>query len=313
MIDYSLFYRRPIRTDRIPEELQKFDIFVSAYNSSYRVGKVFAEVRSEKKIWLIHPEYQYLPLEYPDENPKVCPDDHNEIAQVNAILEEIGDVTDKQICIDTTGFMRHVLIFLTAKLAFMGVKEFTALYSEPMYYTKQEDTSFSTATTGVPRPVRGMYGNKSGQDHLIINVGYDHKLIGEVADNKEGAVIYPIFSFPSLSPDMYQQSALRASDGGGSALDSAWINNRHFAPANDSFTTAGIISKIVNGIDSNVAEANIYLSPLSTKIQTLGFSLYWLYEGRPRQGVTLLLPECITYSRETSSGLKRLWTYTIEF
>ncbi|RYY46216.1 MAG: hypothetical protein EOO06_14955 [Chitinophagaceae bacterium] len=313
MIDYSLFYRRPVRTDKITEELAKFDVFISAYNSSYRVKKVFTEVRAEKKIWHIHPEYKYLPIEHPEENPKVCPNDTSEIAQVNAILEEVGDVTGKQICIDTTGFMRHVLIFLTAKLAMMGVREFTALYSEPMYYTKQEDTAFSTATTGIPRPVRGMYGNKSGQDHLIINVGYDHKLIGEVADNKEGAIIFPIFSFPSLSPDMYQQSALRASDGGGSALDSAWINNRHFAPANDPFTTAGIISKIVHVIDQNIADANIYLSPLSTKIQALGFSLYWIYEGRRRQGVTLLLPECITYSRETSTGLKRLWTYTIEF
>lgn len=233
MIDYSIFYRRAICTDKISEELPKYDIFISAYNSSDRVRKVFDEVRSEKKIWVIHPEYQYRPLEYPNGNAKVCPDDHDEISQVNAILKEVGDVTNKHVCIDTTGFMRHVLMFLTATLDFMGVKKFTALYSEPMYYTKQEDTSFSTATTGVPRPVRGMYGNKSGQDHLIINVGYDHKLIGEVADNKEGAKIYPIFSFPSLSPEMYQQSALRASDGGGSAFDSAWINNRYFAPAND--------------------------------------------------------------------------------
>lgn len=312
MMDYSLFYRRPVKVDRIAEELPTFDIFISAYNSSFRVGQVFEDVRSDKKIWLIHPEYQYLPIDYPPENPKVCPAEHSEIAQVNSLLEEVGEIHNKKICIDSTGFMRHVLIFLTAKLSFMGVKEFTVLYSEPMFYTKQEDTSFSTATTGFPRPVRGMYGSKSGPDHLILGVGYDHKLIGEVADNKEGAIIYPIFSFPSLSPDMYQQSAIRASNGGGSALDSAWINNRQFAPANDPFTTASIISNIVKNIDQNVVEANIYLSPLSTKIQALGFSLYWLLQGRHRGGVTLLLPECITYSRETSSGLKRLWTYTIE-
>lgn len=312
MIDYSLFYRRPVSIEKIRQELPEFDIFISAYNSSFRVGKIFSEVNALKKVWLIHPEYKYLPLEYPDENPKVTPGQTNEIFQTNALLEELGDVTGKSICIDCTGFMRHVLVFLTAKLSFMGIREFTALYSEPMYYTKQEDTAFSTSTTGTPRPVQGMYGSKGGQDHLIIGVGYDHKLIGEVADNKEGAVIFPIFSFPSLSPDMYQQSALRASDGGGSALDSAWVNNRHFAPANDPFTTAGIISKIVSSIDNNETDANIYISPLSTKIQTLGFSLYWILEGRFRQGVTMFLPECITYSRETSSGLKRLWTYTIE-
>ena len=313
MVDYSLFYRRTIRTERISDELPYFDVFISAYNSSQRVGKVFGEVRAGKKIWLIHPEYCYLPLDYPDERPKVCPDNRSEIAQVNALLEEVGDLSGKSICIDTTGFMRHVLVFFTAKLAMMGVREFTALYSEPMYYSKQEDTSFSTATTGVPRPVSGMYGNRGGQDHLVLNVGYDHKLIGEVTDSKEGAIIYPVFSFPSLSPDMYQQSALRASDGGGSALDSAWINNRSFAPANDPFSTAAIVSQIVNSIDRLVDDANIYISPLATKIQALGFSLYWLYEGRERKGVTMLLPECITYSRETSTGLKRLWAFTVEF
>ncbi|SDZ99109.1 hypothetical protein [Alkalimonas amylolytica] len=312
MLDYSLYYRRPIRTDKIPEELPKFDIFLSAYNSSFRVNKVFEDVRSEKKVWVIHPEYKYTIGEYPSEGIKVTPPSTDEISQVTAILAELGDLEGKKICIDTTGFMRHVLIFLTAKLSYLEVKEFTALYSEPKYYSKQEDTTFTTATTGEPRPVNGLYGNKSGQEFLIINVGYDHKLIGEVADNKEGAIIYPIFSFPSLSPDMYQQSALRASDGGGAALDSAWINNRYFAPANDPFTTAGVISEIVDTIDRNYPDANIYLSPLSTKIQSLGFSIYWLFEGKARKGVTMLLPECITYSRETSTGLKRLWCYSIE-
>jgi hypothetical protein len=210
--------------------------------------------------------------------------------------------------------MRHVLVFLVAKLAHLGVREFTALYSEPMYYLNQESTTFSTTTTGVVRPVRGMAGSNSsaGRDALIVAVGYDHRLISEVANHKDSALVYPVLAFPSLSPDMYQQSALRSSESGDVALTGDWVSNRRFAPANDPFSTAGILQEVVGEIDRREPGANIYLSPLSTKPQALGFALYWQLEGKARGAVTLLLPECLTYSRETSQGIKRLWTYTVE-
>ncbi|MGK2697564.1 hypothetical protein [Serratia surfactantfaciens] len=314
MIDYSVFYKRSINTERIAEELPEYDIFVSAFNSSERVGKVYNTISAKKKIWLIHPEYQYPPIEYPQENPKICPDDRNESSQVRILLAEMGDLEGKSICIDTTGFMRHVLIFLVASLFYKKVKKFTALYSEPLFYQKQGDTLFSTASSGIPRTLQGMYGsNGNGDDHLIINVGYDHKLIGEVVDNKEGSSIFPIFSFPSLSADMYQQSALRSSKAGGVALSSGWTNNRHFSPANDPFANAAVISQIVHKIDSQCVDSNIYLTPLSTKIQALGAALYWVLEGKSRGRVSIFLPECLTYSRETSLGLKRLWSFEVEF
>jgi len=158
-----------------------------------------------------------------------------------------------------------------------------------------------------------MAGSNSslGTDYLIIGAGYDHKLISEVTNQKD-ITVYPLFAFPSLSPDFYQQSALRASESGAVALEPAWIVNRRFAPANDPFSTASILHDIVYEIDRKNVHANIYLSPLSTKVQALGFALYWQLEGKARGAVTMLLPECLTYSRETSSGLKRLWTYTIE-
>ena len=84
------------------------------------------------------------------------------------------------------------------------------------------------------------------------------------------------------------------------------------APANDPFSTAQVISDKVREIDGRAPDQNIYLAPLSTKAQTLGMSLYWQLEGRARGRCTLLLPECITYSRETSTGLKRLWKYEVE-
>lgn len=314
MPDYSIFYRRQVSTDRIGLELPVFDIFVSAFNSSDRVGLVFEGVRAHKKIWHIHPEFRYSPLDEPAGFMKAQPDKIDEIAQVDALLAAMGDMNGKSLCIDITGFMRHVLVFLVAKIAHMGISEFTALYSEPICYIKQEDTVFSTTISGTTRPVRGMAGSNSlqGTDYLIIAAGYDHKLISEVTNHKDNLTIYPLFAFPSLSPDFYQQSAICASASGDAALEGAWITNRRFAPANDPFATASILSDIVQEIDRKGVHANIYLSPLSTKVQALGFALFWQLEGKARGAVTMLLPECLTYSRETSSGLKRLWAYSIE-
>jgi hypothetical protein len=314
MIDYAIFYRRPIQVDRISKELPRFDVFISAFNSSDRVNGVFDGVSAARKIWLVHPEYQYLPVDLPIGYELVQPDSTDEVIQVNALLGQLGDLKGKSICIDITGFMRHVLVFLAAKLEHLGVEEFTAVYSEPQAYLKQEHTRFSTTTSGVVRPVRGLGPSTTGsaKEFLILGVGYDDKLISEVSNNKDGSIVFPLFSFPSLSPDMYQQSAIRAAASGEVALRSDWVGNRRFAPANDPFSTAGAISTIVAEIDRKSKANNIYLSPLSTKVQALGFAIYWLLEGKARSAVSIIFPECLTYSRETSVGLKRLWTYTVE-
>lgn len=315
MIDYSIYYRRSISVDRIKQESPDFDVFVSAYNSSDRVLRVFGEIAADRKIWLLHPEYTYSPLDEPVGFPIVRPNSRDEVDQVQALLAEVGDIVGLNICVDITGFMRHVLVFLVAKLAYLGVKSISIVYSEPIAYSKAEGTIFSTTTTGVVRPVRGMGGgnNSQGKDHLIIGAGFDAKLISLVAHCKDDSVVHPVFAFPSLSADMYQQSAVKAAQSGEVALQAEWVDNRIFAPANDPFATAEVIRDLICDIDRRTPAANVYLSPLSTKVQALGFALYWQLEGKLRGGVSLLLPECVTYSRETSSGLKRLWLYTVEF
>ena len=162
--------------------------------------------------------------------------------------------------------MRHVIAFLFAKLAVSGISKVFVLYSEPISYNKQEDTIFSTTTSGRVRPVRGMGGanNARAKDHLVIGVGYDHKLISEVSNFKDDAAIHPLFALPSLSADMYQQSAVKAAESGDVALRTEWITNRRFAPANDPFSTAAVVSELVASIDRIGEPANIYLSPLST-------------------------------------------------
>lgn len=314
MRDYSIFYRRSINIDRINPELDHYDIYVSAYNSSERISSVFEKISAGKKIWHIHPEYQYNLVEEPIGHTISRPVKIDEISQVNVLIATMGDLVGKSICVDITGFMRHVLIFLVAKLEFLGVRQFTAIYSEPVVYSKQEDTVFSTTTSGNVRPVKGMGGSNhsQGQDLLVIGVGYDYRLINEVSTNKDSMKVYPLFGFPSLSADMYQQSAIKAAESGSVAFDGTWITNRRFAPANDPFATAEVIQSIVESAERSSKLANVYLSPLSTKAQTLGFALFWLLEKRPSLSLVMLMPECLTYSRETSKGLKRLWSYTVE-
>lgn len=318
MIDYSIFYRRSIDVNRINLQTPEFDIFLSAYNSSERVKHVFSDIKAMRKFWLLHPEYCYTAPEEPNNGLLIRPGARDEVIQVNTIIQSIADekaLPNLSICIDITGFMRHVLVFLVAKLSYCGIKNITFLYSEPVTYTQLEDTPFSTTTSGLVRPIRGMANasTSNDKDHLIIGVGYDHKLISEVVNNKDDAEVYPVFGFPSLSADMYQQSAVRASESGDVALSGKWVSNRKFSPANDPFSTASAIRSIVSIIDLKHSAPNIYLSPLSTKAQTLGFAIYWLLEGVNRGGITMLTPECVTYSRETSQGMKRLWLYEVEF
>ncbi|WP_080426689.1 hypothetical protein [Burkholderia ubonensis] len=321
MIDYACFYRRAIRRENIERELAKYDVFVSAFNASDRVRTVFDRVRADQKFWLVHPEYLYTEVERPRNAPTICPEGTDESVQVRTLLEAIGDLTGKTVCIDITGFMRHVLAFLVAMLSHVGVREFTALYSEPDAYAKQEHTRFATTTSGGVRSIRGMGGvgaadgvsGATDGDYLVLGVGYDYKLINEVTTYKDSSTVFPLFSFPSLSADMYQQSAVSAARSGGIILSDDWTAKRRFAPANDPFSTASVVQEMVAEIERASPEAEIALSPLATKVQVLGFALYWCLEGKNKGTVSVLLPECLTYSRETSSGLRRLWSYTVEF
>lgn len=315
MIDYSIYYRRTISPEKIKLEAPNYDIFVSAYNESDRVRTTFSQIDSLRKVWLIQPEYGYSTIEEPSIGELVRPSSTHESTQISELFSALGDIKAKKVCIDITGFMRHTLVFLVAYLANRGIQSIDFLYSEPISYSKGVGTVFSTTTSGVVRTISGMQAvdKRVGRDHLIIGVGYDAKLIALVSHNKDDSIIHPIFAFPSLSADMYQQSAAKAAQSGEIAHHGDWIDNRSFAPANDPFSTAEVISRLVSEIDQKAPSGGIYLTPLSTKVQTLGFALYWHHEGKARKDVSLLLPELTTYSRETSTGIRRLWIYTAEF
>lgn len=315
MIDYSVFYNYSLGIKDVPTQIQNCDIFISAFNLSERVQKLFNQVEATSKYWLIHPEYNFKSDQLPSCNDAVLvtPNNSHEKTQVSDLLQAIGNIQGKRICIDITGFMRHVLIFLVASLKFRGVNKFIAIYTEPTFYSKAGDTDFGS-TTEIVRAVDGIScaSNSEFKDHLIINIGYDHKMVSQVAAYKDGATFHPLFSFPSLSADMYQQSAVRASKSGDITQNRDWKIKRKFSPANNPFITAQVLSDLIYKLDKSFdSKNNIYLAPISTKAQTLGFAIYWALEGFER-GVTMLLPECISYSTETSIGLKRLWVYEVE-
>ena len=90
------------------------------------------------------------------------------------------------------------------------------------------------------------------------------------------------------------------------------MNENHplFAPANDPFVTAAVLHETVTEHRRRGAK-NIYLCPLASRPQALGFALYYLYEARD-EPVSIIYPFATRYARETTTGISRIWKYHIE-
>jgi hypothetical protein len=132
-------------------------------------------------------------------------------------------------------------------------------------------------------------------------------LISKVAQDKRHCKKkYQIFGFPSLQPDMYQESILKVNKVKESVGENV-INE--FAPAYDPFMTAAEIQKI---IDNNTDASNIYISPLSSKPQVLGFVYYFCKEGHDKS-VNIIFPYSKKYLLNTTKGSNRTWHYVLEF
>ena len=84
------------------------------------------------------------------------------------------------MCIDITGFMRPQLTFLVTWLVSTRQKAFTALYSDPAHYAKQEETVFSKGPVAEVRQVAGCEGTHNPDTTRrtwLIGMGYDDELI----------------------------------------------------------------------------------------------------------------------------------------
>lgn len=280
MFDY--FYRDKLPADEDWGEDNHWNVFISSYNSSERVNTIFDKISADRKFWLIAPEYGYKQEELPH-NGEVFTSDHSDESQfINEFIESTGlEVSQVSICIDITGFMRSHLLYLIRYLYFLNIKKIDVIYSEPGKYKNKDKTKFSDSPVYQVRPVagyEGLHGHDSQNDLLIIGVGYDHELVKQVVEDKDYAHIATLWGFPSLRADMYQENILRASKAGDAVFSGDWRTNRYYAKASDPFSTASVLREIVEIHNTKEEITNLYLSPLSTKPQALGFALFYIFD-----------------------------------
>lgn len=314
MIDYTILYRSTLSATGNWSAAETWDLFISAFNESERVRSVFEWAHATAKYWIIHPEYGLPAEKIP--NGALQPPNSDEAEFIAAVLDAYqGNLATASVCLDITGMMRpHVMLFALMLFA-RGVKKFDALYSEPVRYQKQEHTQFSILPIVNVRPVLGFEGTHTtdtGNDLLVIGSGYDDALIARVAEHKRSARKLQIFGLPSLRPDMYQQNVLQATKAA-EAIGSpgASVLHSRFAPANDPFVTADVLKSIVDSENALNPLSNLYLCPLATKPQALGFALYYLTQ-LPGTASSIVFPFARGYSSETSKGVSRIWKYTVE-
>jgi hypothetical protein len=302
-MDYTVFYKSQYKDGKI-DCGDGYDLFFSGYDGCERTTSIFKSINSEKKIWIKFPHYNVKV----SEGDIYTFDSFREDEFFLDLFSQIEINEHSKICIDITGFIRPHLIFFSNYLHRIGIKKIDYLYSEPIHYKNAEETTFSGFIDEV-RLIEGCNSDtiipNTENDLLIITAGYDDKLIAKIAQYK-GKIKkkYYILGFPSLQPDMYQENVLKmyqAKESIGSRID-------RFAPANDPFVTAQVIDNIVN---ENSNHSNIYLSPLSTKPQTLGITLYylWNYQTKP---LNIIFPFSNKYHPKTAFGIKRTWKYTFE-
>lgn len=316
MIDYDIYYRESLSELDI-QNIKDIDIFISAFNESERVGKVYNKIVAKNKFWFIQPEYHFSDELVSSLNNIICTNYFDESQQVKDIINRLGkELKNKIIYIDCTGFMRHTLVFLIIKLGVMGLKKINIIYSEPISYIDNDNTKFSELCREV-RAIKGTNFTKAGKkESTIMSIGYDSELMSQMLNAFEGVVFYPLFSFPSLSADMFQQSIIKSSNIQFSNIKNlSNNNNRNFAPAHDPFSTAKVISGLVKKIKKQHI-TNIYLSPLSTKAQVIGHTYFWWKEHEELKdlgvNVNITLPIPCSYQSKTSRGVGRIWNYTLE-
>ena len=312
MIDYSICRREHIGPSELASISTTWDTFISAYNRSERVTQMFGRVKARRKWWLVQSEYRFGRGAVPDG--AFVAETRNEAEFWQQFEDFAGqDWTDGSVCVDITGFMRPQLVFLVMWLVGIKKKPFVALYSDPTHYAKREETVFSKGPVVEVRQVSGCEGSHypdSTSDCLVIGMGYDDELVRRVAESKDDARKVQLYGLPSLEADMYQESVLRSFKA--SEALGQWGDERCFAPANDPFATASVLRNRVEEEENRPkAMTNLYLSPLGTKPQTLGFGLYFATERRGT-GTSIIFPFTEGYEQETSRGVARTWVYDVE-
>jgi len=310
MIDYTICYRELVSPGDSYFISRSFDFLWAAWTKDERAHALYDRIQARNKQWIILPEYGFAEREIPLGS--FAPTDTRDEAElITRFLDASGFNESSSICIDITGFLAPYLLFLLRALAVRGISNVELLYAEPGRYLESEETQFSSENVRFVRQIYGYEGTHApdtSKDVLILGVGYDHQLLKIVASSKEGARTIQLFGLPALRPDMYQQSILRASRAAealgrppGEHPDNLPL------PAYDPFTTATILSKLTEDREFT----NLYLCPLSTKPQVVGFGIFYINECIDKP-ISILYPFCSAFSKETSVGIGRIWAYTAE-
>ena len=314
MIDYSLFSKEAYRLDQV-SDIGPWDIFLSGYNLSDRVRVVFDRVDAAEKHWLVFPEYRIAKERLPRSYHIYQNETREEDIYVRGIIESL-DLQQRSLCVDCTGILRPHLLFLIRYLAETDVGTVDFLYTEPDYYRDKEQTNFAGRVIDGVRPVRGYEGGPipGAREVMIIGAGYDPHLISAVCLEKEDAVKVVLVGFPPLKPEMYQESYLRISKAEESlSCELRGEPGTYFVPANDPFETAYVLQRIVEKERTQRgSDINVYLCPLATKAQTLGFAIYYQVELQGTSA-SIYFPFSDRYSPDTSRGFARVWRYIVDY
>lgn len=290
---------------------EPWDLLISAYNNSDRVQRVFETIPAKRRRWWVLPEYNYAADEISSlTNAAIlAPGPEDEV--VTEGLRRVNFEVGQRLCVDITGMMRPQIMFLMAYLRKQGCRSFDLIYTEPEHYRRRADTQFSIGEDVDVRSVAGYIGahdNDMNGDVLVLGVGYDHQLISHALQAKEAARILQLHSFPSLSADMYHESILRLHR---VRSERSRIGDEvYFSSANDPFVIASSLSAAVDAVHRHRAITNIYLAPLATKPQAVGFGLYYL-RHLTDWPASMIYPNAALYDKETSKGVGRSWIYPI--
>jgi hypothetical protein len=291
------------------------DVLVSAFNLTPRLKSTFDRIQASQKYWLIHNEYDFQNFELPSDAPLLRSAEWSEAAFVVDALSAVHPLEPTtKLCVDVTGFMRPHLMFLMNFLKSRQIAKFDFVYTEPSQYKRKADTVFASDVVEV-RQVNGFEGVHSADnrdDILVIGAGYDHDLVGHAIDHKSGARLVQMLSLPSLSADMYQESLIRlhrVADAPANVPDEQLA----YSSANDPYITYVVLAETLARISerSQGTTPNLYLSPLATKPQAVGFAMYYLKHlvGKP---ASIIFPFAKRYSKETSTGVGRAWLYELD-
>lgn len=308
-MDYTIFYKKGFEDGNIHECASEYDIFFSGFDNCERTKSIFGKIKSDKKYWINFPHYHIKPEDLPSDQTIYNHASFKEDEFFIDLFKTLSVNADSRICIDITGFIRPHLVFFIKYLYLQGVKKLDCLYTEPKFYKNAEDTTFSGFIDEV-KIIEGcgsaIINPQTDNDLLIITAGYDDKLIAKVSQYKSKVKQkYYILGFPSLQPDMYQESILKIFN----AKESIGAITTRYAPAFDPFVTAQTIETIIG---ENPDYSNIYLSPLSTKPQALGIVFYYLWNFQDKP-VNIIFPYSNNYFPKTAYGINKTWKYTLQF